>query len=63
MEMALSAGASRVQRAKEKSGSGYSGSIGDPDGVLWAIAWNPGFPLDRAGFDGCVSIVHCWINT
>jgi predicted lactoylglutathione lyase len=28
---------------------GYIGYFSDPDGHLWEIAWNPGFPLDAAG--------------
>jgi len=28
---------------------GYSGYVTDPDGHLWEIAWNPGFPLDDRG--------------
>lgn len=46
METATAAGASLVRRAEEKSWGGYSGYIGDPDGFLWEIAWNPYFPLD-----------------
>jgi predicted lactoylglutathione lyase len=28
---------------------GYAGCFRDPDGHVWEIAWNPGFPLDDAG--------------
>jgi catechol 2,3-dioxygenase-like lactoylglutathione lyase family enzyme len=28
---------------------GYSGYFADPDGILWEIAWNPGFPIDENG--------------
>lgn len=28
---------------------GYSGYVADPDGHLWEVAFNPGFPLDRDG--------------
>jgi catechol 2,3-dioxygenase-like lactoylglutathione lyase family enzyme len=33
----------------EKFWGGYSAYFGDPDGHLWELAWNPGFPLDDAG--------------
>jgi catechol 2,3-dioxygenase-like lactoylglutathione lyase family enzyme len=28
---------------------GYSGYFADPDGFLWEIAYNPGWPLDERG--------------
>ena len=28
---------------------GYIAYVADPDGHLWEIAWNPGFPIDDAG--------------
>lgn len=28
---------------------GYSGYFADPDGTLWEIAFNPGFPIDEQG--------------
>jgi catechol 2,3-dioxygenase-like lactoylglutathione lyase family enzyme len=28
---------------------GYSGYFADPDGHLWEIAYNPGFPIDEHG--------------
>ena len=28
---------------------GYAGYFADPDGHVWEIAWNQGFPLDEAG--------------
>jgi uncharacterized protein len=28
---------------------GYAGYVADPDGHLWELAHNPGFPLDAAG--------------
>jgi hypothetical protein len=28
---------------------GYSGYFADPDGILWEIAYNPGFPIDEHG--------------
>lgn len=34
-----------VKPAKEADWGGYSGYFADPDGFLWEVAWNPGFPL------------------
>jgi uncharacterized protein len=28
---------------------GYAGCFRDPDGHVWEVAWNPGFPLDERG--------------
>jgi catechol 2,3-dioxygenase-like lactoylglutathione lyase family enzyme len=28
---------------------GYSGYFADPDGFLWEVAYNPGWPLDERG--------------
>lgn len=28
---------------------GYSGYLADPDGHLWEVAWNPGFPIGTDG--------------
>ena len=28
---------------------GYVGYFADPDGHVWEVAWNPGFPLDSDG--------------
>jgi predicted lactoylglutathione lyase len=28
---------------------GYSGYLADPDGHLWEVAWNPGFPIGEDG--------------
>ncbi len=33
-----------VKPAKEADWGGYSGYFADPDGFLWEVAWNPGFP-------------------
>jgi hypothetical protein len=30
-------------------GGGGGADAADPDGHLWEIAWNPGFPLDESG--------------
>jgi catechol 2,3-dioxygenase-like lactoylglutathione lyase family enzyme len=42
-------GGSIVKVGEEKVWGGYGAYIADPDGHLWEIAWNPGFPLDEAG--------------
>ena len=50
---AASAGAAITQPARETSYGGYAGSFTDPDGHVWEIAHNPGFPL---GPDGAITI-------
>lgn len=42
-------GGSVVQAPEEKPWGGYGAYVADPDGHLWEIAWNPGFPLDESG--------------
>ncbi|MBK0400452.1 VOC family protein [Limibaculum sp. M0105] len=44
-----SAGGEIVKPAEEAFWGGYSGYFRDPDGNLWEVAWNPGFPLDENG--------------
>ena len=46
---AASAGAAISQPARETSYGGYAGSFSDPDGHVWEIAYNPGFPLAADG--------------
>lgn len=46
---AEAAGAEIVKPAEEALWGGYSGYFRDPEGHLWEVAWNPGFPLDAAG--------------
>lgn len=46
---AVAAGGSLVKPAQEAFWGGYSGYFADPDGFLWEVAWNPGFPLDDDG--------------
>ena len=50
---AASAGAAITQPARETFYGGYAGFFTDPDGHVWEIAYNPGFPLDR---DGAITI-------
>jgi catechol 2,3-dioxygenase-like lactoylglutathione lyase family enzyme len=49
LETARKAGATIVKQAEEVFWGGYSGYFADPDGHLWEVAWNPGFPIDEAG--------------
>lgn len=38
------AGGKIVKPAERAFWGGYSGYFSDPDGFLWEVAWNPGFP-------------------
>jgi catechol 2,3-dioxygenase-like lactoylglutathione lyase family enzyme len=38
-----------VRPARKAPWGGYSGYFADPDGHLWEVAFNPGFPLDGDG--------------
>src|SRR5262245_18084761 len=40
-----SAGVQTTQAARETFYGGYAGYFRDPDGHVWEIAYNPGFPL------------------
>jgi hypothetical protein len=46
---AAKSGGQLVKPAQDAFWGGYSGYFGDPDGHLWEVAWNPYFPLDKAG--------------
>jgi predicted lactoylglutathione lyase len=46
------AGARITQPAREMP-FGRAGTFADPDGHLWEVAYNPGFPLDR---DGAITV-------
>ena len=50
---AEAAGAEIVKPAEEVFWGGYSGYFADPDGHLWEVAWNPGFPIAE---DGSISL-------
>lgn len=50
---AANAGAEISQAARETFYGGYAGFFTDPDGHVWEIAYNPGFPLGR---DGAITI-------
>lgn len=45
----LEAGGTLVKPAAKAFWGGYTGYVADPDGHLWELAWNPGFPLDAQG--------------
>ena len=47
---AVAAGGQLIRPAKEAFWGGYLGYFADPDGHLWEVAWNPGFPIDENGF-------------
>ncbi len=53
LRRAAEAGATVTRPARETFYGGYAGCFTDPDGHLWEIAWNPGFPL---GPDGSLTI-------
>lgn len=41
----VAAGGGRIVKPAERAEwGGYSGYFADPDGFLWEVAWNPGFP-------------------
>jgi catechol 2,3-dioxygenase-like lactoylglutathione lyase family enzyme len=46
---ARSAGATIPKPAVATDWGGYSGYFADPDGHLWEVAHNPGWPLDERG--------------
>jgi hypothetical protein len=45
MRIAADAGATITAPAAQAPWGGYIGYFADPDGHLWEVAWNPGFPL------------------
>ena len=50
---AADAGAAITRSPTETFYGGYAGCFTDPDGHVWEIAYNPGFPLDH---DGAITI-------
>ncbi|MBA3345225.1 MAG: VOC family protein [Gemmatimonadales bacterium] len=44
LEEVKSGGGRIVKPGQRADWGGYSGYFGDPDGLLWEVAWNPGFP-------------------
>lgn len=43
------AGGHIVRKPGEAFWGGYFAFAADPDGHIWEIAWNPGFPMDEKG--------------
>jgi len=46
---AVASGARLVKAARPTEWGGYSGYFADPDGHLWEVVHNPGWPLNEAG--------------
>lgn len=53
LRVAAQAGAEMTRAPGETFYGGYAGCFADPDGHVWEIAHNPGFPL---GPDGAITI-------
>jgi catechol 2,3-dioxygenase-like lactoylglutathione lyase family enzyme len=49
LEAAIAAGGRMTKPAQRAFWGGYSGYFADPDGHLWEVAHNPGFPLNEDG--------------
>lgn len=49
METLVAAGATVLRDADTPPQGGLRGYIGDPDGHIWEIAWNPAWPIDENG--------------
>jgi catechol 2,3-dioxygenase-like lactoylglutathione lyase family enzyme len=49
MARAAAAGAKTLRAAEPVFWGGYTGVFADPDGHLWEVAHNPGFPLSEDG--------------
>lgn len=50
---AQAAGATLLKPGAEAFWGGYTGYFSDPDGHVWEVAWNPGFPIAA---DGSISL-------
>ena len=48
-QSALDAGATAIKPPARAEWGGLSGYLADPDGHVWEIAHNPGWPLDELG--------------
>ena len=46
---AVAAGGTLVKAGTDAFWGGYTGYFADPDGYLWEVAWNPGWPLGPDG--------------
>ena len=49
LEEARAAGATILIEPRDTFWGGHDAYFADPDGHLWEVAWNPGFPLDDQG--------------
>lgn len=49
LDEARKAGATILKPAQDTFWGGHHGYFADPEGFLWEVAWNPGFPLDEGG--------------
>jgi uncharacterized glyoxalase superfamily protein PhnB len=49
IERARRAGGSVPKPPEKTAWGGYAGYFADPDGHLWEVAYNPGFPLTPDG--------------
>ena len=49
LEAAAQAGGKVLKAGGRAFWGGYTGYFADPDGHLWEVAHNPGFPLDESG--------------
>jgi len=49
MARAAAAGAAMIRRPQQVFWGGYTGYFADPDGHLWEVAHNPGFPFAEDG--------------
>ena len=49
LDEAVAAGATLVKAAEDVFWGGRTGYFADPDGHLWEVAWNPGFPIAPDG--------------
>lgn len=49
LETVRAKGARIVKPAEDAPWGGRSGYFADPDGFLWEVAWNPGFPIEQDG--------------
>lgn len=49
IDRAAAAGATVTRTPADTFYGGYAGCFRDPDGHVWEVAYNPGFPLDEDG--------------
>jgi uncharacterized protein len=49
LALAERAGGKIIKPAQDAFWGGHSGYFTDPDGHLWEVAWNPGFPIAADG--------------